>query len=119
MNVMPSTSSSAPPAPAPSRWHLVSNHGLVLLTVAQQPTARIRDIAAGVGITDRACQRILNELVDAGYISRRRMGRRNEYVVDTSKPMPHSLVRVHNVAELVTAFTRPASAHQPAPTTAD
>jgi DNA-binding Lrp family transcriptional regulator len=96
----------SPPSPT-AGWHLLSNHALVLLSVARQPRARIRDIADAVGITDRACQRILNDLVDTGYVTRRRVGRRNEYGLDLTKPMPHPLVQIHQVSELVEVFGRP------------
>jgi DNA-binding IclR family transcriptional regulator len=66
---------------APFRF--LSNHGLVLLSIAQDPSTRIRDIAAGVGITERAAQRIVADLVAAEYISRERDGRRNRYTVRT------------------------------------
>lgn len=97
---------SAPAAPRrlTSGWHLLSNHALVLLAVARHPSARIRDVADAVGLTDRACQRILNDLTDAGYVGRRRVGRRNEYAIDSSMPMPHPMVQVHQVAELISTF---------------
>ena len=64
-------------------FRFLSNHGLVLLSIAQDPSARIRDIAAGVGITERAAQRIVADLIAAEYISRVRDGRRNRYTVRT------------------------------------
>lgn len=96
-----------PPTPVASGWHLLSNHALVLLSVARHPRARIRDIADAVGITDRACQRILNDLVEAGYVTRRRVGRRNEYGVDPTKQMPHPLMQIHHVSELIEVFGKP------------
>src|SRR5438046_3020625 len=60
-------------------WTFITTHGLVLLAIAQNPTIRLRDIAARVGITERAVQRIIADLIDAGYISRTRQGRRNVY----------------------------------------
>jgi DNA-binding MarR family transcriptional regulator len=64
-------------------FRLLSNHGLVLLSIAQDPRARIRDIAAGVGITERAAQRIVADLVAAQYLTRERDGRRNRYTLRT------------------------------------
>src|SRR5690348_5430935 len=61
----------------------LTNHGLVLLCIADDPQARMRDIAAAVDITERAAQRIVADLVGAGYIHRRRDGRRNRYTVRT------------------------------------
>jgi predicted transcriptional regulator len=64
-------------------FRFLSTHGLVLLAIAHAPRARMRDIAAVVGITERATQRIVADLVDAGYVSRERLGRRNTYTVRT------------------------------------
>jgi predicted transcriptional regulator len=66
---------------APFRF--LSNHGMVLLTIAHDPRARMRDIAAVVGITERATQRIVADLIAAEYVSRERDGRRNSYTVRT------------------------------------
>ena len=60
-------------------WTFLSNHGHVLVAVAQDPEARVVDIAARVGITDRAVQAILNDLEQGGYLRRTREGRRNTY----------------------------------------
>jgi hypothetical protein len=68
---------------------LISNHGFVLLCIAQEPTIRIRDIAAIVGITERAATRIVGDLIGGGYISRRRDGRRNVYKVNEQAPVRH------------------------------
>lgn len=84
-----------------NRWYLLSTHGLVLLAVARAPRARIRDIAAEVGITDRACQRVLNDLTSSGFLSRRRVRRRNEYTVHVAQPMPHPLTESHTLAHLL------------------
>lgn len=86
------------------QWDLLSKHGLALLTVAQLPHARISEIASALDLTGRACQRILSDLVVAGYVSRRRVGRRNEYVVDQARPMLHPLLRHYAVGDLMGAF---------------
>ncbi len=70
-------------------FFLLTNHGQVLLAVAEKPDVRIREIADRVGITERATQTILNDLVGAGYVERTRVGRRNTYTVDPGKPFPH------------------------------
>jgi len=77
-----------PPTERPA-WTLLSNHGLVLLCIANEPTMRVRDIAGTVGITERAAQRIVGELITGGYISRRREGRRNVYEVHRNAPLRH------------------------------
>jgi hypothetical protein len=60
---------------------------MALLCIAADPRARMRDIAATVGITERAAQRIVSDLIETGYVSRRRDGRRNEYSVRTDLPL--------------------------------
>jgi DNA-binding Lrp family transcriptional regulator len=65
----------------------LTNHGMALLCIAQDPSARMRDIAADVEITERAAQRIVADLVEAGYLDRERVGRRNRYTVRASLPV--------------------------------
>jgi DNA-binding MarR family transcriptional regulator len=65
----------------------LTNHGLTLLCIAQDPEIRMRDIAADVDITERAAQRIVAELVHAGYLDRERVGRRNRYKIPKSLPL--------------------------------
>lgn len=72
-------------------WTFLTNHAHVLLCVARDPEARIRDLAAAVGITERAVQRILTELEEAGYLQRERDGRRNRYTVRGNLPLRHPL----------------------------
>jgi PAS domain-containing protein len=71
------------------RFALLSNHGHALLTIAESPDVRLREIAERIGITDRATQSIVNDLVAAGYVQRTRRGRRNTYTVDPRKPFTH------------------------------
>lgn len=82
-------------------WHFLTNHAQVLLCIESDPDARLRDIAETVGITDRAAQRITNDLVEAGYATRERVGRRNRYRVDRSEPMRHPAQREHAIGELL------------------
>lgn len=65
----------------------ITNHGLVLLSIAKDPHVRMRDIASTVDITERAAQRIVADLIDAGYVDRTRVGRRNAYAVRTDLPI--------------------------------
>jgi predicted transcriptional regulator len=64
-------------------FSFLTNHGLALLSIAEDPQIRMRDIATAVEITERAAQRIVSDLIHAGYIDRTRNGRRNEYSVRT------------------------------------
>ena len=68
-----------PSAERDRRWSLVTNHARVLAFVAANPNARLRDIAATVGVTERTAGQIVNDLEEAGYLSKRRDGRRNQY----------------------------------------
>jgi DNA-binding MarR family transcriptional regulator len=69
------------------QFGFLTNHGLALLCIAQDPEIRMRDIAAEVDITERATQRIVGDLVEAGYLGRERVGRRNRYTIQTSLPI--------------------------------
>ena len=73
--------------PSGRGWQFVTNHTQVLLCIARDPEIRLRDIADEVGITLGSAQRILAELVEAGYVTRERSGRRNRYVVNRDAPM--------------------------------
>jgi DNA-binding Lrp family transcriptional regulator len=81
-------------------WTFLTNHGHVLLCIAKDPGIRLRDVAERVGITERAAQRIVADLVEAGYISRRRQGRRNIYEIHPERPLRHPVEHAHPVAEL-------------------
>ena len=65
----------------------MTNHTQFLLFVSRDPDARLRDVADAVGITVGSAQRILSDLVEAGFVQRKRHGRRNRYVVDRDAPM--------------------------------
>jgi len=84
-----------------SRWTFLSNHALVLITVAADLDARVRDIARDVGITERAAQRIVSELVEAGALVRERVGRRNHYRIHHGAPLRHPLESHRTVADLL------------------
>ncbi len=64
-----------------SEWTFITNHARVLIVIAQDQNVRLRDIARAIDITERAAQRIVSELVEAGYLTRRRKGRRNVYTL--------------------------------------
>jgi predicted transcriptional regulator len=82
-------------------WDFLTNHAHVLTCVAHDPGIRLRDIAAAVGITERAAHKILSELVDEGYVLRERQGRRNRYEVVTELPLRHPLVQGQEVGDLL------------------
>lgn len=82
-------------------WSFLSNHGLVLLAVASDPTATQRQIGDAVGLTERAAQRLIADLVDAGYVRRFVEGRRNRYELVGGTRMRHPLSRDVPVRELL------------------
>jgi DNA-binding MarR family transcriptional regulator len=95
------TSQSPLSSDAQKSWRFVTNHTQVLLCVAADPDVRLRDIAQSVGITERAAQRIVADLSDAGYLVRERVGRRNRYVVDRELKMRHDAQADHRIGELL------------------
>ncbi len=86
-------------------WTFLTNHAHVLLCIARDPNVRIREIAALVGITERAAQRIVGELGADGYLTHRRIGRRNHYEIDDRRPMRHALENHLSVSALLDALT--------------
>lgn len=70
-------------------WTLLTGHGHVLVEIARDPEARIRDIAAAAGVTERTAQAIVADLEAAGYITRTRTGRRTRYAVNTDSVFRH------------------------------
>jgi MarR family len=88
----------------------LTNHAQVLVCIARDPGIRLRDIGERVGITERAAHRIVVELVDAGYITRGRNGRRNHYTINADFPLPDPIARERSVGELLAILTdQPAS----------
>ncbi len=90
-------------------WTFLTNHGHVLLAVAQSQDARVAEIAARVGITARATLTILKDLEDAGYLRRHRVGRRSHYTVDAHRHFRHPATAGHEVGELLAIFTADAA----------
>jgi DNA-binding IclR family transcriptional regulator len=86
-------------------WTFLTNHAQVLLCLAETPDIRLRDVAERVGITERATQRILAELIEGGYVRTERIGRRNRYTVDRRHTMRHSAQLGHEVGALLEALS--------------
>ena len=78
-------------------WTFLSNHACVLICIAQEPEIRLREVAVRVGITERAVQRIVVDLEEAGYLSRTRKGRRNHYELHADQPFRHPLTAHRDV----------------------
>jgi DNA-binding MarR family transcriptional regulator len=86
---------------ASANWTFLTNHTHVLLSVYRQPDSRLRDIAVAVGVTERMTQRIIPELVAAGYLKITKDGRRNYYTVIASLRLRHPLEAQHTIGELL------------------
>jgi DNA-binding MarR family transcriptional regulator len=90
-----------PPSPPQSQWTIFSNHAHVLVCIARNPEERVREIAAKVGITERAVQRIIGDLEQAGVIARERLGRNNRYSLSLDRPLRHPLEAHRTIAEVI------------------
>ena len=71
-------------------WSFLTNHARVLLCIARDPGARLREIAASLGITERSAHTIVNDLADAGYVVKQKDGRRNRYQIQAHLPLPEA-----------------------------
>jgi DNA-binding IclR family transcriptional regulator len=89
----------------PKSWTFLTNHAQVLLCLAETPDIRLRDAAERVGITERATQRILADLIEAGYVKAERVGRRNRYTVDRQHAMRHSAQLGYEIGALLAALS--------------
>lgn len=91
-------------AAVPREWRFLTSHSLVLLQLAREPELTVREIAAGSRLTERQTHRILDDLVAEGYVARMRVGRRNRYRIDESRPLRHSDLSDLPVGALITAL---------------
>ncbi len=85
-------------------WTFLTNHAQVLLLLSEEPGARTRELAEKVGITERAVQRIIAELIAAEYLTRTREGRRNRYEVDLERTLRCPIYPDHMIKRLVEAL---------------
>lgn len=92
------------PVDVVSHWTFLTNHTHVLVLLDRNPDLRIRELATEVGITERATQRILGELVESGYLNRYRIGRRNSYSLNRDLPLRHPLESHRSVGALLDAL---------------
>lgn len=87
-------------------WTFLTNHGHVLVCLAQNPDIRITEIADLVGIGERAAHRIVSDLAAGGYVVVTKDGRRNLYSVDFSRHLRHPLESDHTIGEIFKALVR-------------
>ena len=89
------------------RWTFITNHGLVLSYLSHHHRSTAREIASYIGVTERTTHKIISDLEAAGYIERRKSGRRNVYRVDPSLPLRHHTKQDIMVEDLLEALTTP------------
>ena len=88
-------------------WTFLTNHALVLLCIAKDNHARIRDLAVSTNVTERAVQRIIAELEEEGYLRHMRAGRRNIYEIVADMPLRPSTVQDVKVQKLLEPVAPP------------
>jgi predicted ArsR family transcriptional regulator len=84
-----------------ANWSFLTSHARVLLCIAHDPGARLRDIAASLGITERSAHGIVTELAEAGYVVKQKDGRRNRYQIQAHLPLPEPTSRERTVGEIL------------------
>jgi len=110
------------PGESGGSWTLLTGHGHVLVEIARNPEARVRDIGAAAGLTERTVQAIVADLEAAGYITRTRTGRRTRYTVNPDSLFRHSAQEGHRVGPFLAllaasgdAPARPGTVTRPSP----
>jgi len=71
-------------------WSFLTSQARVLLCIAHDPGVRLRDIAAGTGVTERTAYGIVTDLTEAGYVVKHKDGRRNRYQIQAHLPLPET-----------------------------
>jgi MarR family len=99
-------------------WSFLTNHARVLLCIARDPGARLRDIAASLGITERSAYGIVTDLAAAGYVVKQKDGRRNRYQVQAHLPLPEPASREPAIGEVLAALMGDDTRRPPAGTPA-
>ncbi|MGI9529353.1 MAG: helix-turn-helix transcriptional regulator [Acidimicrobiia bacterium] len=94
-------------------WTFLTNHARVLILIAQTPDIRLRDIAARIGITERATQRIVGELEADGYLSHKKEGRRNRYSLHPDAHLRHPLENEIEIGQLIDFISSRAPSGKP------
>ncbi len=101
MNATMGTKNLQRDIPDRGEWTFLTNHAHVLVCLTRDSAARLRDVAVSVGITERAVQRIVQDLESAGVLERHREGRRNRYTIASDQPLRHPVEGHLTVGELM------------------
>ncbi|QDU09889.1 hypothetical protein V202x_32860 [Gimesia aquarii] len=100
VNQQADTAAKSAEAPG-NRWTFLTNHAHVLILLHREPEIVLRQVAVQVGITERAVQRIIQDLEEEGFIHREKVGRQNRYEVLTDQPLRHSIEKHKKIGELL------------------
>jgi DNA-binding transcriptional ArsR family regulator len=84
-----------------TEWSFLTNHGRALLCIAHDPDVRLREIAAALDITERSAYAIVNDLTSAGYVLKKRDGRRNRYAIQHHRRLPEPTLRDRTVGDVL------------------
>ena len=87
-------------------WTFLTNHARVLVCLARNPGTRLRDVADCADITERAAHRIVDELVEGGYVTRHRLGRRSFYEIHPDVPLRHPMDKEATVGDVLNVFLK-------------
>jgi DNA-binding IclR family transcriptional regulator len=90
------------------RWSFLTNHARALLHIARHPDARLRDLSAALGVTERTAFGIIADLTEAGYVVKEREGRRNRYQVQEHLPIRDTIARERTLSEVLDLLGPPA-----------
>ena len=94
-------------------WTFLTNHARVLLCISRDPGARLRDISAGLGITERSAYAIVTDLIEDGYVVKTKDGRRNRYQIRADLPLPEPASRQPTVGEMLNLLAGTHPVQQP------
>ena len=104
-----------PPDELNGNWTLLTGHGRVLVEIARNPEARVRDISPVVGLTERSVQAIVADLEAEGYLTRTRTGRRVVYTVNRDSLFRHSAQEGHRIGSLLDLLAADGTEATPGP----
>ena len=84
-----------------AEWSFLTNHARVLVCIAHDPGARLRDIALTLGITERSAYSIVTDLTDGGYVVKEKDGRRNRYQIQAHLPLREAISQERTIGEVL------------------
>jgi MarR family len=99
--------------PRVESWGFLTNHARVLLCIARDPGVRLRDVAAGLGITERSAHAIIADLTGAGYVVKHKRGRRNHYQIQAHLPLPEPASQAPAIGDLLAMLVGEAATAEP------